>query len=136
MTITSFWLGLFLVTSIASTTPVIAPQKPVSGVLDPPAVATSTLISKWAEFYGTDSDKMTALMNCESGGNAKAWNQSDPNGGSFGLFQYQTATFNLWSKELGITDDIYDVEAQIRLTAYALSKGRGNHWTCYRRLIE
>lgn len=100
--------------------------------------ATSTtplqLIYQWANTYQVSASDMITVMNCESGGNPKAYNGNDPNGGSFGLFQYQIGTFKGWAKELGEERDIWDVEAQIRLTAYAFSKGRQFHWTCSKLL--
>ena len=100
----------------------------------PPSV--ESLIDKWATNYGVSSSTMNRLMKCESGGNPQALNPTDPNGGSKGLFQYQTNTFNLWAKEIGETRDIWDAEAQIRLTAYALSQNRQSHWSCFKILRQ
>ena len=92
------------------------------------------LITKWANYYGANEKEMRLVMNCESGGNPKAFNPHDPNSGSYGLFQYQKSTFEQFAKEIGEVRDIWDVEAQVRLTAYAFARGRQSHWSCYKKL--
>lgn len=81
--------------------------------------------------YGVDPEAMIQLGICESGLNPKAWNKKDPNGGSKSVFQYQSPTFYGAAKEVGIENpDVWNVDQQIELTAYLLSQGRQNLWTC------
>ena len=81
-------------------------------------------------------DRMLALMECESGGNPKAWNKNDPGKyGSRGLYQYQTNTFYDNAKIYGFEKpDIWDINQQILLTAYLLAQNKWNLWSCSKKI--
>lgn len=89
-----------------------------------------------ASAYGADPKQLTRVMMCESGGKPEAMNYRDAKitgHPSHGLFQFQPATYKAWAKEIGETRDIMDVDAQIRVAAYAFSKGRQKHWGCWKK---
>jgi hypothetical protein len=72
-------------------------------------------------------------MDCESDFNQNAWNKEDPNGGSFGILQFQIATFYGFAKEVGIDNpDIWNAEQQIEIADYMISTGHLSLWTCGR----
>ena len=79
---------------------------------------------------------MLAVAKCESGFNPDAWNKNDPNGGSRGIYQYQTATFygnfDRASASLSFREpDITNPEQQIELTAYLFAAGKQGLWACW-----
>jgi len=119
---------------IALTTIAYAEEVPLE--VKPDFSSTTTIreyINKYAEEYGVSSSSMWRVMMCESSGNKDAINLRDPNGGSKGLFQFQPQTYKLWAEEIGETRDIWDAEAQIKVTAYAFSKGRQSAWSCWKK---
>lgn len=71
-------------------------------------------------------------MSCESGGR----NVYGDGGHAKGVFQYWQPTWDAFSKELGEKLDRDSTYDQIKLTAYAFSKGYQKHWTCYRMLYS
>src|SRR3990167_9702682 len=46
----------------------------------------------WARFYGVSGNLLYRIANCESNLNNAAINKNDPNGGSFGIMQFQINT--------------------------------------------
>ena len=79
---------------------------------------------------------LSSLMKClireESGGNPNAWNKADPNGGSFGILQYQIKTFQDYCVErYGLKDDIWDKDTQLRCCQMMLEEDKDNvfHWS-------
>lgn len=96
------------------------------------------VIKTYALQYNADIPSMLYVANCESGFNPNAWNKSDPNGGSKGIFQYQTATFynNIRSVlPASASADIWNAEQQIELTAFLFSKGKMTLWSCWYKYI-
>ena len=91
------------------------------------------VIEKYASLYGADIKAMIAVARCESNFNPLAFNASDPNGGSRGVYQYQISTFynNAWFDK----PDIWNAEQQIELTAFLFSKGKAGLWACYWKYI-
>jgi len=89
-------------------------------------------IEHWASVYHVNAQDMISVAICESELNSQAFNRTDGVGGSRGIFQYQTATWNMFSQELGEELDIWSVYDQSKLTAYAFSKGRQGHWSCWK----
>jgi len=80
-------------------------------------------------------DTIKKLIKCESSGNIYAHNEDDPNGGSFGILQYQIPTFQHFCvKKYGLNNDIWNPDIQIECCAKMLSEGLINHWTCGRTL--
>lgn len=87
------------------------------------------VIDHYARVFQIEPGALYELMECESGGNPKSFNPADPNGGSYGLYQYQKKTWDLFAKEARVENpDIWNPHDQILVTAYAFSRGRQNHW--------
>ena len=93
------------------------------------------MIDHYAQVFKIDPRPLYDVLECESGGNPKAHNPKDPNGGSYGLFQYQKRTWDLFAKEARLENpDIWDPNDQILVTAWAFSKDRQSHWSCAKKL--
>lgn len=73
---------------------------------------------------------------CECESNWRQWVVGQA--GEIGVCQYLPATWNRMSseyhEETGIELDIHSEKDQWVLTLWAIEKGYGNEWTCYRRL--
>lgn len=92
-------------------------------------------VDKYAEQYGVDSQVLKKVMFCESSNNPKAVNKKDPNGGSFGVMQFQIETFYSYAKKIKIENpDIHNVEQQIKVASYMFSIGQMKQWSCARNL--
>jgi soluble lytic murein transglycosylase-like protein len=100
-----------------------------------PVIASSTpqtIIHTYAVKYGVNEKDLTDVIRCESNFNPQAINKSDPNGGSHGISQFQTATFNSWSVKAGIENgDPYNPDNAIQTMAYMFSKGQQSQWSCW-----
>ena len=71
------------------------------------------------------------IARCESGFNPLAHNPNDPNGGSFGVFQFQLKTFYNFSSKYGVENpDIKNTAQQIKLAILMFRDGLQSHWTC------
>src|SRR3990167_289897 len=71
------------------------------------------------------------IAKCESGFNPLAHNISDPDGGSKGVFQFQSKTFYKFAKEYEIENpDIWNSVQQIQIAIRMLANGLAFHWTC------
>lgn len=104
------------------------------------ALSPKELIVKYAKDYDVDPDVLLAVALCESGikqfkaDGSVIHNPHDPNSGSWGIFQFQEATFFGWAKERGLDYDINSTVDQVEMTAWAFSQGRASHWSCWRKL--
>ena len=79
--------------------------------------------------YAETSDRMYAVMICESGGRATIVNPAGP---YKGLFQYSPLTWNgPWNSYRN--DGILDAKAQIFATALAWSLKMQRQWGCYKK---
>lgn len=101
-----------------------------------PTIGDVQLIAgRYAFVYNVSSDDLLATLRCESYYGKYQENPNDPFGGSHGIAQFRQSTFDKYSKEAGIKDgNIYDYDDSIKTMAYMISKGRGNSWSCFRRL--
>ncbi len=73
------------------------------------------------------------LIQCESGGkNVKI---IDSNGYySYGILQFQKATWDGWSEQSGIEGDPMVREDAIRMAEWAIKNGLLSHWSCARKI--
>ncbi len=118
---------------VLSTQPLHA-QAPIQPKWDNPT--TGEVINRYAEQFHVSSILLTGMVKCESGGKKDAANSKDPNGGSYGILQYQKPTWDQYTKEYGQALDYNSYHDQILLTAWAISQGKGKAWTCYRKLTN
>jgi hypothetical protein len=88
--------------------------------------------------YGVKVAVAESVTKCESTHNPKAINYHDGGYGkhSVGLWQYQSSTWNYWSKKYGEKLDINSAYDQTKLASYMLSKNQGHQWTCYRKIYN
>jgi soluble lytic murein transglycosylase-like protein len=89
-----------------------------------------------ADFYKLPFETMRDVINCESGWNKNAINKNDPNGGSHGLLQFQSGTFNHFANELGLEEaNPYNPYHALEVGAYMWSIGLENRWSCTKMVI-
>lgn len=78
---------------------------------------------------------MYKTLKCESGLNPGAFWAEDGHGGSRGIAQFQTSTFNHYAPLAGVKNlDIWDPLQQLQTMSYMFSIGQAKQWTCYRQL--
>jgi len=78
-----------------------------------------------------NQDYIECLIKCESNWNDRAWSKDDPNGGSFGILQFQKKTWDFYSQLIGIENpDIWNAHQQVLVADYMISKGQAYQWTC------
>lgn len=96
------------------------------------ATTTGGLIAHYASEFDVSEEEMAQTVQCESQGNERAWNRSDPHGGAKGIAQFLQPTFNTWSKRAGVKNgDVWDKEDAIKTMAYMFSVGEAKQWTCW-----
>lgn len=92
-----------------------------------------SMVYKYAAQYNVSAEVMNKVLFCESRFNPNAYNKNDPNGGSFGIAQFQKTTFEHYSKKAGIENgDYYNPDDSIKTMAYMFSLKQENQWSCYR----
>ena len=100
-----------------------------SGVEIPQRLDIESKIEITAINNQVDPEKMLALCDCESKFYPKAFNKKDPQGGAKGLFQFLTPTFLETAKKYGLKDpDIWNIDHQIKLTAFLLAQNKWKLW--------
>jgi hypothetical protein len=78
---------------------------------------------------------LDALALCESSRNPMAVNPMDADGTpSYGLFQYKWATWEMFTRDMGFTDDLFNPYDQITVTKWAIAHGLENHWGCWPKI--
>jgi soluble lytic murein transglycosylase-like protein len=80
---------------------------------------TELHIAYYSAIYSLDSDIVKAVMECESGGNAKAINHNTNGSHDAGLMQINSCNHAWLREELGITD-FYDPRQSIQCGCYML----------------
>lgn len=90
------------------------------------------LIAFYAEVYEVNEDLALGVARCESEFKTTAVGD---NGLAYGVYQFHQPTFKMFAKMRGTPDLEYkNTEHQVDLAMWAISKGQGNHWTCYRKI--
>lgn len=96
------------------------------------------LVDYYADKHKVSRATLHFVINCESGYNHKAFNGADRHRdsiGSLGVAQFATSTFNSFANKMGEDyDDPYNPEQALDVASWAISKGYGRHWTCFRKL--
>ena len=90
------------------------------------------LINKYADQYDFDQKLALDIATCES---ELKTNAVGDHGKAYGIYQFHKPTFDEFSKKLGEKMDYHDTEDNIKLAIWALSKDKGQHWSCYRHII-
>jgi len=121
-------IGLLFVVPLHTTEQTVTPE--------PPTIPE--MIEKYSEKYHVDKTIISKVIKCESSFNPKAVNWQDSHKlskGSHGIAQFSYETFNTYSKEIGIKDgDPYNPDQAIETMAYMFSKGKANHWSCFKKI--
>lgn len=92
-------------------------------------------IRHYATRYYIDPKIMSDVVECESGYKVTAFNGKDPNGGSYGVSQFQKGTFDWFTREMGIRDyDYRNPLHQLEVMAWAFDQGYASHWSCFKKL--
>lgn len=78
------------------------------------------------------ADLLIAVVECESSGMHNARGDS---GKSYGIAQFQRATFTRFAKMAGKKNYQYHNPVhQLKLMSWAIDNGYGDHWVCYSKL--
>lgn len=92
-------------------------------------------LTEYANQYGVSSKVLYNVIQCESG-----WNETAKGDGTkgvylaFGLAQFHEPTFKRYAKEMGEELDYKNPQHQIKVMAFAFSKGYQSAWTCWTKL--
>lgn len=85
--------------------------------------------------YGLNPLILKKLAVCESN-----FRQYDSRGeilrgkhGEYGIYQFLPGTWKWMTGKMGFDGDIKNPHDQAKVTAWAVSNGYGNHWTCARK---
>ena len=85
-----------------------------------------------ADKYGLEYDLLYNLAICESGLiHENRWGDRRL---SYGLFQWQEKSWDLYNKKFGLNLDRYKLEDQTEMTAKVLAEGGEHNWrNCWRK---
>lgn len=82
--------------------------------------------------YALDVDTMITVIDCESAGK---YNAVGDGGKSYGILQFQKATFDEMKRQAHMPNLQYKNPIhQMRLMVWGFSHGYANHWTCFRKI--
>lgn len=115
---------LFVIGVIYASTGVSIAQSPARGINE---YSPQEMIEYYAKQYGSSSTQLEKVMQCESNGVQNIWGDKNH---AYGVYQYWQGTWDTFSKEFGEKLDRNSEQDQIKLTAWAFSKGLQTHWTC------
>ena len=110
---------------------------PTVEIIEPPldTLTPVEVIQRYSKLYGTDPVLIEKVMLCESSGNPNAVNRNEPNKVlSVGIMQFQEPSFNYLEKQMGEDLDFYSAHDQIKLATWSIANGKGNNWSCYKKL--
>lgn len=121
------------VSTVKSTQPVSkAPVKQEISLPCADKTCVVDLISFYADAYDVDEDTALSVARCESEFKTTAVGDS---GRAYGVYQFHEPTFREFAKKFGNEGLEYkSTEDSIQLAMWALANGKGNHWTCYRKI--
>ncbi len=100
----------------------IRPQTPSTGLID-------AYMRGYSKEYGSSYNDLKKVANCESGMQEKP--KPGDHGLANGIMQFHEDTFKGMSKEMGESLSYESAHDQIKVAAWAFSKGYGNQWTTY-----
>ena len=89
------------------------------------------LIKKYATLYDVSEKIALNVADCESDFRVDVYGDG---GRAYGPYQFHKKTFELFSKKFGEELDYFDLEDNVRLAIWALSKNKGYHWSCYKKI--
>lgn len=90
------------------------------------------LIEFYANMYGVKKEVAIQVARCESEFKLTAVGDG---GKAYGVFQFHKPTFTEFAKKFGDeTLEYKNFEHQTELAVWAISQGKGYHWTCFRNL--
>lgn len=101
-----------------------------------PINADLPLVEAYIERYSCeyDVDKKTIRLIIKGESNFSCNPKGHNDGGrAFGVAQFHKPTFQMFSKEMGEQLDYYSCHDQIKLLAWSIANGKGDHWTTYTR---
>ncbi len=84
--------------------------------------------------YALDVDTMVTIIDCESAGK---YNAVGDGGKSYGIVQFQKATFNEMKRQAHMPNLEYKNPIhQMRLMVWGFNHGYASRWTCFRKLTQ
>lgn len=118
---------------------VIEKNSPPALSLQAEVAIPKTIIERivyWSRFYKVSPNLLFDVAMCESRLRPDAWNKSDPKGGAKSIFQFLQPTFDAFSKEMDFKGNVWNVDDNIRVAAWAFANGKESHWTCFTKLAK
>lgn len=94
-------------------------------------VSYEVLVENFTLLYGGNVSLNKAIIGCESQWNPRALGDG---GRSYGLFQYQKASFDRMAKAFGEELDYYSPYDQIKLGVWSINNGYASEWTSFRAI--
>ena len=86
-----------------------------------------------ADKYSLEPNYLMKLAICES--SLIHENRWGDNGLSYGLFQWQKKSWDLYNKKFGLNLDRYKLEDQIEMTALVINNGGQHNWkSCFNKI--
>lgn len=119
---------VLVISLLSNATKVIAEPIEIS-----PNSSYEVLVENFTILYGGDVLLNKAIIECESQWNETALGDS---GRSYGLFQFQKASFERMSKAFGEELNYYSSYDQLKLGVWAVNNGYANEWTSYRAIMN
>ena len=93
------------------------------------------LVAYYAEQFQVSQNEMEKTITCES-----SWSSTDvgDHGLANGIAQFHKSTFDMWARQKGETLDYTSTHDQIKLMAWAFSKGESykHAWTCWTKNFD
>lgn len=99
----------------------------------PPKVLNAKVLAlQFANAYHVSYKEMAKTIECESDWDNRS---TGDHGLANGLTQFHEDTFNRWAKEKGEVLDYHSDYDQLKLMAWAFSKGYQRSWTCHTKFF-
>ena len=95
-------------------------------------VFAACLSCSYKPVYAADASLIVDIIECESSGRHNVYGDK---GKSYGLVQFQEATFNEFKRKAHMRKLQWrNPVHQLRLMIWMIDHGYGGRWTCYRKL--
>lgn len=86
------------------------------------------MIEYYGKQFGVQPSQLLAVAKCESNLKQDSWGDHH---NARGIFQFWQGTWDSFSNKLGEKLDRESAQDQVKLAAFAFSKGYQNSWTCW-----
>lgn len=116
-----------LAPTLPSITPEVKVERPTTTTAEIKPPTINDYINQYATEFNIPKQWLHNLAKCESTYRPTVYGDG---GNAYGLFQYWQPTWDFFTTKYGKPLSRESPKDQIELTAWALNKGYGSHWTC------